>query len=153
MAAQDFTLTSPAFGEGQHIPPRHTCEGEDLSPRLEWTRVPPQTRSFALIMDDPDAPSGTFTHWLLADIPAEARELREAEDAVGVAGRNDFGGTGWGGPCPPPKHGDHRYNFRLLALDLETTGLAAGASRADFEAAIDGHVLGEATLMGRFARG
>ena len=153
MPEQNFTLTSPSFGEGQHIPPRHTCEGEDLSPRLEWSHVPAETRSFALIVEDPDAPGGTFTHWLLADIPKDQRELVEADTATGVAGRNDFQGAGWGGPCPPPGHGDHRYYFRLLALDVASIGMEPGASKDEFARVLDGHILAEARLMGRFARG
>ncbi len=153
MPEQNFTLTSPAFAEGQRIPPRHTCEGEDLSPRLEWSHVPQETRSFALIVEDPDAPGGLFTHWLLADIPGDQRELVEADTTTGVAGRNDFQNPGWGGPCPPPGHGDHRYYFRLLAMDVESIGLPSGASKEDFEKALDGHILAEARLMGRFKRG
>jgi hypothetical protein len=153
MTNPTFTLTSPAFTHGARVPARHTCEGDDLSPPLQWSQVPEETRSFALIVDDPDAPSGTFTHWVRFDIPADARELPEGDANLGIEGHNDFHQTGYGGPCPPPKHGDHRYQFRLLALDAPSLDLARGAARADVEASLEGHVLAEAVLVGRYQRG
>lgn len=149
-----FVLLSPAFEEGGTIPARYTCDGEDVSPELRWEGAPAETRSFALIMDDPDAPGGTFTHWVLFDIPANRTSLPEGvrPDEVGVSGRNSFGRTGYGGPCPPPGHGPHRYFFTLYALDIETLGLSAGAPRAEVEASMQGHVIGQASYMGRYER-
>jgi len=149
-----FTLTSSAFGEGAVIPQGYTCDGADKSPELIWDDAPSETRSFALIVHDPDAPKGDFTHWLLWDIPGNATRL--AEDAggasAGTAGRNSFGSVGYGGPCPPPGHGAHRYFFDLYALDVESLGLSHEAQRADVEAAIKGHVLSQAQQMGRYER-
>jgi Raf kinase inhibitor-like YbhB/YbcL family protein len=149
-----FRLTSPAFADGAFIPARYTCDGENLSPPLEWEDPPAGTRSFALIVDDPDAPVGTFTHWVLFDVPGSARSLAEAppQKTVGLSGRNDFGRSGYGGPCPPRGHGAHRYFFRLSALDVDSLKLAAGARRSEVEGAIKGHVLGVAQLMGRYER-
>lgn len=146
----DFTLTSGAFEGGQDIPRRHSCEGEDLSPPLRWTDVPGGTRSLALIVDDPDAPGGTFTHWLAWAIEPASGELAEGESAP-IEGQNDFGTVGYRGPCPPPGHGPHRYFWRLHAIDVELE-LEAGAGKPDLERAISGHVLGAAELIGRYAR-
>jgi Raf kinase inhibitor-like YbhB/YbcL family protein len=153
MAEQDFTLSSPDFMHGSPIPSRFTCDGENVSPRLEWMHAPEGTRSLALMVDDPDAPGGTFTHWLLFDLPRESRALERGDAESGTAGRNDFQQDRYGGPCPPPKHGEHRYYFKLLALDVASLGLERGAPRAALEAALEGHVLDEAVLMGRYARG
>lgn len=149
-----FKLTSPAFSDGSPIPAQHTCDGRDRSPALRWSGAPEGTRSFALIVHDPDAPGGAFTHWVLFDIPAGVEEIPEgaAPTAVGLPGANDFGKTGYGGPCPPPGHGRHRYFFTLYALDLEKTGLRQGARRAEVESAIRGHVLGQAQLTGVYER-
>jgi Raf kinase inhibitor-like YbhB/YbcL family protein len=147
-----FALDSPAFSEGAEIPRRHTCDGDNLSPRLTWHDVPTGTQSFALIVDDPDAPSGTFTHWVLFDIPAGLTELLEAATGAGRTGRNDFGKKGYGGPCPPKGHGSHRYVFKLSALDVETLGLPDGTSRSSVEAAVKGHSLATAQLVGRYER-
>jgi hypothetical protein len=146
-----FTLTSPAFAEGADIPRRHTCDGENRSPRLTWRDPPAGARSFALIVDDPDAPSGTFTHWVLFNVPGGSTELPEAA-TVGRSGRNDFGKSGYGGPCPPKGHGPHRYFFKLSALDVDALKLGDGASRAQLEAAMQGHILGTAQLVGRYKR-
>jgi len=146
-----MTLSSPSFTPGGLIDAHHTCEGRNVSPELRWTAVPDGARSFVLIVEDPDAPSGTFTHWVLFDIPGDTHSLPEVAD-VGVAGRNDFQQVRYGGPCPPPKHGQHRYFFRLYALDVAGLGLPAGATREQVEASMEGHILGEAELMGRFAR-
>ncbi len=145
-----FRITSPAFAEGADIPLRHTCDGDNLSPRLTWTDVPEGTRSFALIVDDPDAPGGTFTHWVLYDIPGEARELGQG-GAIGKSGRNSFGRSGYGGPCPP--HGDppHRYRFTLHALDVPSVAVRTG-TREEVGAAMERHVLGTAQLVGRYRR-
>ncbi len=152
--APPFTLLSPAFENGATIPARYTCEGENLSPELGWEGAPAKTRSFALIVDDPDAPGGTFTHWVLFDIPADLSSLPEGvrPGEVGVSGRNDFGRVGYGGPCPPPGDGPHRYFFTLYALDVESLGLSEGASRDQVEQALKDHVVGKAQLMGRYER-
>ena len=150
-----MVLTSTAFAQGALIPPRYTCDGDDISPPLSWTDVPPATAGFALICDDPDAPSGTWVHWVLYDLPATLRQLPPAlpatrEPAVGGRhGMTDFGRVGYGGPCPPG--GTHRYYFRLYAVGA-SLGLAAGATRRQVEQAIKGRVLAEAQLMGRFHR-
>jgi len=140
-------LTSAAFTDGASIPSRHTCDGEDVSPPLEWTDPPPETASYALVVDDPDA--GGFVHWVLTDIPSDARELPEGEgDAIATAGPTGFGSTGWGGPCPPS--GEHRYVFTLYALTEPIGELGdADALRA---AAGEGRTLATATLTGTYAR-
>lgn len=149
-------LISSDFRHGDVIPAPLTCEGEDRSPALAWTGVPVETRSFALIADDPDAPRGTWVHWLLYNLPAEACELepgvpRHPELPSGARqGLNDGGDVGYGGPCPPPGK-PHRYFFRLHALDA-SLNLAPGVTRADLEQAIAGHVLAVGTLMGTYER-
>jgi Raf kinase inhibitor-like YbhB/YbcL family protein len=143
-------ITSGAFDHGGSIPPRHSCEGENVSPPLSWAGVPDGTRSLALIVDDPDAPVGTFTHWLAWGIDPAAGGLADGE-AAPREGRNGFGTVGYGGPCPPPGHGRHRYFFRLQALDVDLD-LEAGADREELERALGGHALESAELMGRYAR-
>jgi Raf kinase inhibitor-like YbhB/YbcL family protein len=151
-----FTVASSVFRDGEPVPARHTCEGEDLSPPLAWTGVPVGTRSFALICDDPDAPRGTWVHWLLWNLPADAVELGEGvpprpELPSGARqGLNDSGDLGYGGPCPPPG-GPHRYYFRLFALET-SLNLPPGVNRSDLEAAMEGHVLAGATTMGTYER-
>lgn len=152
MAQQGFTLTSPDFAHGEMIPQRFTGEGEDVSPELRWIHAPEGTRSFALIVDDPDAPDGVFTHWVLFDIPAEAKLIPSGSAKMGIGGRNDFQHDHYGGPMPPVNHGPHRYYFKLYALDVESLDLQPGAKRAEVEQAMNGHVLGQANLMGRFER-
>ena len=144
-------IFSNAFAEGALIPRLHTCEGADVSPSLEWTGAPEATRSFALLVEDPDAPRGTWTHWLLYDIPRDVRTLAQGAPRNGVAGINDFGRTGYGGPCPPPGR-RHRYYFRLYALSVESLGLPEGVRRADFDRAIAGRILEQSACMGRFER-
>ncbi len=149
-----MVLTSAAFAEGGMIPPRHTCDGDDVSPPLSWTGVPDGTGSFALVCDDPDAAS-TWVHWVLFDLPAAARELQEAVPPDrelrpgGRHGTTDFGRIGYGGPCPPG--GTHRTFFKLYALD-RPLGLPAGATKKQVEQAMKGRVLAEARLMGRTGR-
>jgi hypothetical protein len=147
---REFTLSSDAFAHGDEIPRRHTCEGEDISPALSWGDPPAEARAMVLIVDDPDAPRGTFTHWVAWNIDPMAGGLREGESGP-AEGRNDFGTAGWSGPCPPPGHGAHRYFFRLHALDAEVhVGFQGG--RRELERAIAGHVLATAELMGRYER-
>jgi Raf kinase inhibitor-like YbhB/YbcL family protein len=145
-----FRISSPAFADGADIPLRHTCDGDNLSPRLTWTEVPDGTRAFALIVDDPDAPGGTFTHWVLFNMPAGVRELGQG-GAIGSPGRNSFGTTGYGGPCPPPGDQAHRYRFRLHALDVPSIRASTG-TRDEIERAIEGHVLATAQLVGKYRR-
>ena len=149
-----FALKSDAFAHGSDIPQKFTCDGPDVSPALSWSEPPAGTQSLGLIMDDPDAPAGTWVHWVLYELPASTRELAEnvpkdRELANGARqGRNDFGRTGYGGPCPP-RGSSHRYFFKLYALDAKTN-LKPGASKAELEKAMQGHILAKAELMGRF---
>ncbi len=147
-----FTLIASGFPAGGAMPAKFTCEGANVSPELRWSDAPANTQSFALIMDDPDAPAGTFTHWVLVDIPADRMSLAEGAGAIGVAGKNDFGRVGYGGPCPPRGHGPHRYDFTLYALDRASLKLKAGASRREAEAALRDHVLARAKYTGRYER-
>jgi Raf kinase inhibitor-like YbhB/YbcL family protein len=151
-----FELSTAAFSAGGDIPARHTCDGADMSPALEWTAPPDGTKSLALIMDDPDAPGRTWVHWVLYNVPPTQRELPEGVDpsatlASGARqGTNDFGRIGYGGPCPPPGPA-HRYFFRLYALDT-TVDLAPKAKRSALDLAMNGHVLATAELVGRYQR-
>jgi Raf kinase inhibitor-like YbhB/YbcL family protein len=153
-----FLLTSTAFKEGGAIPVKYTCDGADVSPPLAWSGAPPGTVAFALIADDPDAPAGTWVHWVLYDLPATASRLPEnvaktetLPDLGGaLQGHTDFRRPGYGGPCPPPGPA-HRYFFKLYALDAPLKA-KAGATKGDVEAAMKGHVLGTAQLMGTYAR-
>ena len=149
-----FRLFSSAFSEGGWIPELHTCQRADISPSLEWMGEPPGTRSYALIVDDPDAPGGVWTHWLLYDIPRQTHTLAQGCRAGGLLldGANDFGKLGYGGPCPPRGHGPHRYFFKLYALDIPTLGLPAGVAAGELARALKGHILAEAHYMGRFER-
>ena len=155
-AAVTFSLTSSSFTSGGAIPKRFTCEGTDVSPALAWGEPPAKTQSFVLIADDPDAPAGTWTHWVAYDLPANLRQLPEgvAKQATisgdGAQGLNDFGKTGYGGPCPPPGK-PHRYFFKLYALDTKLN-VKPGASKQQVERAMEGHVLGKAELMGTYKR-
>jgi Raf kinase inhibitor-like YbhB/YbcL family protein len=147
-----FTLSSPAFVAGGDIPRQFTCDGDGIPPHLIWSGAPKGTRSFVLIVDDPDAPAGTFTHWVVFDIPADRGDLPSGtrSDAIGLSGRNSRGDLGYMGPCPPS--GTHRYFFRLSAVDVATLGLMAGASRQQVEEAVTAHTLATAELMGRYGR-
>jgi Raf kinase inhibitor-like YbhB/YbcL family protein len=146
----DFALHSSAFDHGGPIQRRHSREGEDLSPPLSWSAVPQGTRSLALLVDDPDAPAGTFRHWLGWRLGPGAEGLGERE-AAPVEGRNDFGTSGYRGPCPPPRHGRHRYSFRLYALDSDPD-LPPGAGKRELERALDGHTQAVAELIGTYER-
>ena len=142
-------LISPAFHAGGMIPARYTCDGKDLSPPLRWSHVPGRTRTFALRIDDPDAPGGTFTHWTLWNMYRSARGVPAGVE-WSSEGRNSFGRTGYGGPCPP--HGStHHYVFTLYAVDTWLT-LNPGATRTQFAAALRGHVLASAKLVGLYRR-
>lgn len=149
-----FRLFSNAFSEGGWIPELNTCEGADLSPSLEWNGEPADTRSFALVVEDPDAPAGVWTHWLLYDISSKMHQLAQGfkPGSTGLSGTNDFGKTGYGGPCPPKGHGPHRYFFRLYALGVHTLGLPSGVHRAELLEALKEHVLGQAQTVARFER-
>ncbi len=152
-----FQLTSAGFSEGQRIPKRYTCEGEDLSPPLAWSGAPPATRSFLLACDDPDAPAGTWHHWSLFNMPATVTALKEGlsrrahVDAMRQA-VNDFGEIGYRGPCPPRGHGTHHYHFRLLALDIEQLSVKERAKCKEVEAAARSHVVATAELVGTYSR-
>jgi Raf kinase inhibitor-like YbhB/YbcL family protein len=149
-------LKSPAFQNGGEIPRKHTCDGGDISPRLTWSETPATTKTFALIADDPDAPGGTWVHWVMYDLPAATKELPEGIaagetlDTGAKQGMNDFRKTAYGGPCPPPGS-PHRYFFRLYALDT-ATNLKPRATKQQVLDAIKGHVVAEAELMGKYGR-
>ncbi len=154
-SSQDFVLTSSAFAHGASIPPEYTCDGEDLSPPLQWSDPPEGTRSFALIMDDPDAPGGTWVHWVLYNLPAGTRALPEAipsdeQFADGSRhGINSWRRFGYGGPCPPG--GTHRYFFKLYALDT-VLALEGSVTEKELLRAMEGHILAQAELMGTYKR-
>ena len=150
-----LSITSTAFKQGERIPSKYTCDGSDVSPGLEWSDVPEGTRSFTIIADDPDAPVGTWIHWVLYNVPGETRTLPEAvpPDANlpdgSRQGKNSWGRPGYGGPCPPG--GTHRYFFKLYALDT-VLELRSGVSEDDLLKAMKGHILAEAELMGLYSR-
>jgi len=150
--ATTIKLTSPSFANGAGIDVRHTCDGDNQSPELQWTHAPKGTRTFAIIVDDPDAPSGAFTHWLLFDIPASVHRLAEGTTGVGISGRNDFQQIGYGGPCPPRKDQAHRYFFRLYALDVASLKLRQGAKREEVDGAMAHHILEQVEIIGKYAR-
>ncbi len=149
-------LTSAAFGYGDKIPVRFTCEGDDVSPPLQWSGSPVETRSFALIVDDPDAPRGTWVHWVLYNLPAAAVELAQAVPTLpempsgARQGRNTAGEMAYAGPCPPPGK-PHRYFFRLYALDIMLS-LQPGVTREELEHAMEQHIVAQGTLMGTYQR-
>lgn len=151
-----LTVTSSAFRANQTVPREHTCEGADRSPALAWSGAPAGTAAFAIVMDDPDAPRGTWVHWVLWNLPASEHALApgvpplERLENGASQGRNDFRRIGWGGPCPPPGPA-HHYSFRVYALDAPLE-LAAGASKASLERAMQGHVLAQGELVGTYAR-
>ena len=142
-------ITSSAFQQGGNIPAKFTCDGSDTSPPLQITGIPSETKSLVLIADDPDAPGGLFTHWLVWNIAPQTSSVAEGSAAKGVQGTNDFGNSGYRGPCPPP--GVHRYSFKVFALDRELD-LRSGAKRSQLDAAMKGHVIGQGELMGRYSR-
>jgi Raf kinase inhibitor-like YbhB/YbcL family protein len=151
-----LALKSSAFESGRDIPAQFSCQGANVSPALSWTGSPSKTKSFVLIVDDPDAPSGTWVHWVVYDFPATVQSLsegipkQEALPGGGSQGVNDFHNIGYGGPCPPPGK-PHRYFFKLYALDAKTN-LKPGATKKEVEDAMKGHILSQAELVGRFGR-
>ena len=151
-----LSISSPAFQDGEKIPAKYTCQGQDISPPLKWNRVPNETQSLALILDDPDAPSGVFTHWVIFNLPPDSRELPEAMPAASqlpsgaLQGKNDFGKIGYGGPCPPPGY-PHRYRFTLYALDRQLD-LKAGSSKKQVLHTMEGHILAQVQLTGTYQR-
>lgn len=151
-----FTVSSPAFASGTTIPNAYTCQGPDISPPLNWSGSPTQTISFALVVDDPDAPVGTWVHWVMWNIPAATNFVPEnvskQERVAGgvMQGRNDFGKVGYNGPCPPSGK-NHRYFFRLYALGVKLT-LPPGTKRKELDAAMEGHILARAEYMGTYQR-
>src|SRR5712671_5341806 len=155
-ATMKLQLTTSAFAEGQPIPRRHTCDDQDISPALKWSGIPPAAKSLALICDDPDAPAGTWVHWVVYDLPPATTGFSEGvpkspELPNGAKqGMNDFKRTGYGGPCPPPG-APHRYFFKLYALDTKLD-LKSGLTKMDLLKAMEGHILGEGQLMGTYQR-
>ena len=161
-STKKIALVSSAFIQHGTIPKTHVyteCGGNNQSPELRWSSVPKNTQSFALIVDDPDAPSAKnprenpWVHWVVFDLPAEVEKLEQGIDINTLAGKegvNDFGNNNYGGPCPPAGSGPHRYFFKLYALDIPTLGLESGATKADVLRKIDGHVLATGELMGTF---
>jgi Raf kinase inhibitor-like YbhB/YbcL family protein len=141
-------ITTSAFKDGEAIPRALTCDGDEAPPVLELSDLPDGARSLALIMDDPDAPNGPFTHWLVYDIPVGNGPLAAGD---GKTLQNGFGRTGYGGPCPPPGHGRHRYYFTVYAVDVPSLGFR-GRSRQDLEDALQTHTVGKAMLMGTYER-
>lgn len=142
-------ITSSAFQEGGNIPSKFTCDGGDTTPPLQIAEVPSGAKSLALVVDDPDAPSGLFTHWMVWNISPQTSAIAEASAPKGVHGTNDFGKSGYGGPCPPS--GTHRYYFKIFALDRELD-LPPGTKRSQLDAAMKGHVVAQGELMGRYSR-
>jgi Raf kinase inhibitor-like YbhB/YbcL family protein len=155
-AAGMFQISSPSFKQGEPIPSQFTCDGKSISPALDWTNAPAGTRSFAIIVDDPDAPSGTWVHWVYYNVPSGSTGAREnfprpaSPPQGGSQGVNSFKKVGYDGPCPPGGS-PHRYYFRLYALDT-LVQLKPKATRSDLDAAMEGHILGQAELMGTYRR-
>lgn len=151
----EINLKSPSFEEGETIPVRFTCDGEDISPELVWESIPTECRTLAIICDDPDAPMGTWVHWIIYNIPADLGGLEEgipSDDILpsgAVQGNNGWRRIGYGGPCPPG--GTHRYFFKIYALDT-TLDLGPGASKSQLTDAMEGHILAQGQLMGRYSR-
>ena len=149
-----FDVTSESFTEGGAIPMDHVftgCGGKNVSPQLSWSGAPAGTKSFALVIDDPDAPSGTFRHWGVFDIPASARSIGGGQKA-GTEVTNDFGKPGYGGPCPPKGHGPHHYHFKLFALDVDRLEVSPNAKVVDIENAATRHAIAQGELVGTYER-
>ncbi len=150
-------LRSTTFFDGATMPRRFTCDGEDLSPPLSWNGAPPKTRSFVLLCDDPDAPAGTWHHWAAYDIPADQTELAEGAGRTGSSRNfkqaiNDFQNPGYGGPCPPRRHGLHHYHFRLLALSIDRLPVHDKSSCSEVEREARKHTIAEAIMVGLYQR-
>ncbi|MEO0202470.1 MAG: YbhB/YbcL family Raf kinase inhibitor-like protein [candidate division WOR-3 bacterium] len=146
-----FKVTTSSFKEGDFIPSKYTCDGKNLSIHVKWEEFPKETKSFVLIMSDPDAPVGTFYHWILYDIPSNINEISEGQ-SVGKKGRNDFGKLEYGGPCPPRGHGKHRYFITIYALNVEHIGLKEGATAKEVLEAIEGKVIAKGEIFGVYER-
>ena len=153
---QNISISTEAFKAGETIPAEYTCEGKNISPALLWSSIPAGAKTIALIMDDPDAPRGTFVHWVLYNIPAIAQKLSKGVPRNEILadgsrqGMTDFGRAGYGGPCPPPGK-PHRYYFKIYALDTQLN-LSSGATKGDVEKAMKGHILAQGELMGKYGR-
>jgi Raf kinase inhibitor-like YbhB/YbcL family protein len=153
----NLNITSTAFSEGHAIPTKHTCDGQNVSPPLQWSNVPDGAQCLALICEDPDAPSGVFTHWLLYNLPADVTSLNEGVPHTDTLnsrarqGKNDFQRIGYGGPCPPERDQAHRSIFKLYALDSELK-LPPGANKDELTSAMQGHILASGQLMGTYKR-
>jgi len=153
--AKIMKIISSAFDEGAMIPEKYTCDNIDISPPLKWSSVPERTKTFAIICDDPDAPMGTWVHWVIYNLPANINELSEDVSPLEILpngakqGKNDFGKIGYGGPCPPG--GIHRYYFKVYALS-EELNVEAGITKSELLKAMEGHILSEGQLMGRYKR-
>ena len=151
---EEFSISSGAFSQGDTIPVEYTCDGSDISPPLVFSEIPDSAKSIALIVDDPDAPGGTWVHWVIYNMPV-GRELAKGVPIAGTLpdgsrqGTSDFGKAGYGGPCPPS--GTHRYYFKAYVLDI-VLDIQSGASKAELENAMQGHVLAKAELIGKYAR-
>jgi Raf kinase inhibitor-like YbhB/YbcL family protein len=146
-----LSLASEAFIDGQLIPSSYTCDGANQPPPLHWTDVPTGTRSFALVVEDPDAPGGIFRHWGVYDIPGSARAI-DAGHPLGREAQNDFGKPGYGGPCPPKGGGRHHYHVRIFALEVDHLPLPAGAKISELEQAAEQKALGEGEIIGTYER-
>ena len=146
-----LSLTSDAFQDGQPIPDQFSCDGANQSPALKWDEPPAGTKSFALVIDDPDAPSGTYHHWGAYDIPASTRSIASGQ-RVGTEVNNDKGTPGYTGPCPPKGHGVHHYHFRLFALDVDRLALSPNPKVADVENEASKHAIAQGELIGTFER-
>jgi len=155
LGGKQMEITSSAFDEGAMIPEKYTCDNIDISPPLKWTNIPEGTKTLAIICDDPDAPMGTWVHWILFNLPADINELSEDIPALEILpngakqGKNDFGKIGYGGPCPPG--GTHRYYFKVYALS-EELDIKAGISKSELLKAMEGNILSDEKLMGRYKR-
>ncbi|MDF2550653.1 MAG: phosphatidylethanolamine-binding protein [Chlamydiales bacterium] len=145
-----FSLASPAFQQGQLIPPKYTCQGQDISPPLDFIAIPPKAKSLALIVDDPDAPGGVWDHWVVWNLPPEKHLLEDCLPAAAKQGKNSWGNLGYGGPCPPS--GTHRYFFKAYALDQSLT-LHEKATKQELEQAMAGHILAQVELVGLYRKG
>lgn len=142
-------ITSPAFQNNQRIPAQYTCDGENVNPPLTITDVPTGAKSLVLIMDDPDSPTGTWDHWIVFNIPVATTEILEGQEPAGVQGKTSFGEVGYGGPCPGS--GEHRYFFKFYALDRQLD-LQEGASKKEVEQAMEGHIVEQEKLVGKYER-